>query len=108
MLVEVKGLSKHFGEGETRVDALRQVTLSIAAGEVVGLLGPSGSGKRTLLNAIGEIIDPNEGWMRLDGEVVYDNCWLRRDLRRMRLESFDRIHMLRDGALVETKERKIM
>ena len=86
MLVEVKGLSKHFGEGETRVDALRQVTLSIAAGEVVGLLGPSGSGKRTLLNAIGEIIDPNEGWMRLDGEVVYDNCWLRRDLRRMRLE----------------------
>jgi putative ABC transport system ATP-binding protein len=85
-LVEVKGLSKHFGEGESRVDALRKVTISVGAGEVVGLLGPSGSGKSTLLNAIGSIIEPNEGWMRLDGEVVYDNRWLRRDLRRMRLE----------------------
>jgi putative ABC transport system ATP-binding protein len=85
-LVEVKGLSKHFGEGESRVDALRDVTISVGAGEVVGLLGPSGSGKSTLLNAIGSIIEPNEGWMRLDGEVVYDNRWLSRDLRHMRLE----------------------
>jgi putative ABC transport system ATP-binding protein len=85
-LVETKGLSKHFGEGESRVDALRDVTMTVSQGEVVGLLGPSGSGKSTLLNAIGAIIEPNEGWMRLDGEVVYDNRWLRRDLRRMRLE----------------------
>jgi putative ABC transport system ATP-binding protein len=86
LLVEVKGLSKHFGEGDTRVDALREVSMSVAAGEVIGLLGPSGSGKSTLLNAIGAIVEPNEGWMRLDGEVVYDNRWLRHDLRRMRLE----------------------
>jgi putative ABC transport system ATP-binding protein len=85
-LVELKGISKHFGEGETRVDALRDIGLTVSSGEVVGLLGPSGSGKSTLLNVIGAIIDPNEGWMRLDGEVVYDNRWLRRDLRRMRLE----------------------
>jgi putative ABC transport system ATP-binding protein len=85
-LVELKGISKHFGEGETRVDALRDITLSVAAGEVVGLLGPSGSGKSTLLNAIGAILEPNEGWMKLDGEVVYDNRWLRRDLRRLRLD----------------------
>jgi putative ABC transport system ATP-binding protein len=85
-LVELKGIAKHFGEGETRVDALRNITLSVSSGEVVGLIGPSGSGKSTLLNVIGAIIDPNEGWMRLDGEVVYDNRWLRRDLRRMRLE----------------------
>jgi putative ABC transport system ATP-binding protein len=85
-LVELKGISKHFGEGETRVDALRDITLTVLSGEVVGLLGPSGSGKSTLLNVIGAIIDPNEGWMRLDGEVVYDNRWLRHDLRRMRLE----------------------
>jgi putative ABC transport system ATP-binding protein len=85
-LVEVKGISKHFGEGETRVDAMRQVTMSVAAGEVIGLLGPSGSGKSTLLNAIGAIVEPSEGWIRLDGEVVYDNKWLRRDLRRLRLE----------------------
>lgn len=85
-LVELKDLSKHFGEGETRVNALRSVTMTVSSGEVVGLLGPSGSGKTTLLNAIGAIIEPNEGWIRLDGEVVYDNRWLRRDLRRLRLE----------------------
>jgi len=85
-LVELRGISKHFGEGETRVDALRDVTLSVRAGEVVGLLGPSGSGKSTLLNVIGCIVEPNEGWMRLDGEVVYDGQWQRRDLRRLRLE----------------------
>ncbi len=85
-LVELKGLSKHFGEGQTRVDALREVTLTIRAREVVGLLGPSGSGKSTLLNAIGCIVEPSEGWMRLDGEVVYDNRWLRGNLRRLRLD----------------------
>jgi len=85
-LVELKGISKHFGEGERRVDALGHITLSVSSGTVVGLLGPSGSGKTTLLNAIGAIIEPNEGWMKLDGEVVYDNRWLRRDLRRLRLE----------------------
>jgi putative ABC transport system ATP-binding protein len=85
-LVEVKGLSKHFGEGETRVDALRDVNLTVMSGEVIGLLGPSGSGKSTLLNAIGAIIDPNAGWMRLDGEVVFDGEWKRGDLRKLRLE----------------------
>jgi putative ABC transport system ATP-binding protein len=84
--IELKGISKHFGEGDTRVDALRDITLTVSSGEVIGLLGPSGSGKSTLLNVIGAIIEPNEGWMKLDGEVVYDNNWLRRDLRRMRLE----------------------
>jgi putative ABC transport system ATP-binding protein len=85
-LVELKGISKHFGEVERRVDALRNITLSVSSGQVVGLLGPSGSGKTTLLNAIGAIIEPSEGWMKLDGEVVYENRWLRRDLRRLRLE----------------------
>jgi putative ABC transport system ATP-binding protein len=85
-LIELRGISKHFGEGETRVDALRDVTLSVGAGEVVGLLGPSGSGKSTLLNVIGCIVEPSEGWMKLDREIVYDNQWQRRDLRRLRLE----------------------
>ena len=85
-LIELRGISRHFGEGEARVDALRDVTLSVEHGEVVGLLGPSGSGKSTLLNVIGCIVEPSAGWMRLDGEVVYDNQWRRRDLRRLRLE----------------------
>jgi putative ABC transport system ATP-binding protein len=85
-LVELRHLSKHFGEGPTRVDALREVSLTIRARDIVGLLGPSGSGKSTLLNAIGCIIEPDSGWMWLDGEVVYDNRWLRGNLRRLRLE----------------------
>ena len=84
--IELRGVSKHFGSGEARVDALKDVDLDIHGGSVVGLLGPSGSGKSTLLNAIGCILEPSSGWMRLDGEVVYDERWLRSDLRRLRLE----------------------
>ena len=85
-VVELKGVSKHFGEGPTRVDALRDVSIDVYPGSVVGLRGPSGSGKSTLLNVIGCILEPNSGSMRLNGELVYDGRWLRADLRRLRLE----------------------
>ena len=86
-VVEVSGISKHFGEGPTRVDALREVSLDIYPGTVVGLRGPSGSGKSTLLNVIGCILEPNTGSMRLNGELVYDGKWLRADLRALRLRN---------------------
>jgi putative ABC transport system ATP-binding protein len=85
-VVEIRRISKHFGEGATRVDALRDVSLDIYPGTVIGLRGPSGSGKSTLLNVIGCILEPNSGSMRLNGELVYDDRWLRSDLRRLRLE----------------------
>ena len=85
-LVSLREISKHFGEGETRIDALRAVSLDVAPGEVVALRGPSGSGKTTLLNVIACILDPSEGAMSLQGELVYDQKWLRRDLRRLRLD----------------------
>ena len=85
-LVRVEGVSKHFGEGETRVDALRDVSLEVYPGQVIGLRGPSGSGKTTLLNVIGCILEPSNGRITLDSELVYDNRWLRADLRRLRLE----------------------
>ncbi len=85
-LIELQGISKHFGSGQTRVDALTDITLDIHPCKVIGLVGPSGSGKTTLLNVIGCIIEPSSGWMRLDGEVVYENRWLQGDLRRLRLE----------------------
>lgn len=85
-LVRLWGVSKHFGEGETRVDALRDVDLAVGPGQVVGLLGPSGSGKTTLLNVIACIVEPTAGRMELDGETVFDGTWLRRDLRRLRLD----------------------
>ena len=85
-LVKLRNISKHFGEGQTRVDALRDISLAVYPGQVVGLLGPSGSGKTTLLNIIGCILEPSEGWICLDGDVVYDRRWLRLDLRRLRLD----------------------
>lgn len=86
ILIDVKGVAKHFGEGETRVDALRDVDLQVRAGEVIALLGPSGSGKTTLLNVIGCILAPSAGKVTLDGETVFEGQWLRRDLRRLRLD----------------------
>ena len=85
-LVSLSNVSKHFGEGDTRVDALREVSLDVEPGQVVALLGPSGSGKTTLLNVIGCILEPSHGQMCLEGEKVYDNGWLRADLRRLRLD----------------------
>lgn len=86
ILVDVQAVAKHYGEGETRVDALRSVDLQVRAGEVIALLGPSGSGKTTLLNIIGCILEPSAGRVALDGEVVFDTIWLRADLRRLRLD----------------------
>jgi len=85
-LVDVQNVSKHYGEGDTRVDALRDVSLQVHAGEVVALLGPSGSGKTTLLNVIGCIVEPNCGQISLDGEKIFDGHWLRPNLRGLRLE----------------------
>lgn len=86
-LVRIDRVSKHFGEGETRVDALREVSLDVYPRQVVALLGPSGSGKTTLLNIVGCILDASSGTMDLDGETVLrDGRWQRGDLRRLRLE----------------------
>jgi putative ABC transport system ATP-binding protein len=86
-VVELRGISKHFGEGPTRVDALRDISLDIFPGTVVGLRGPSGSGKSTLLNVIGCIVEPDAGRLTLNGERVYDGRRLRGDLRRLRLQT---------------------
>ncbi len=85
-LVELHHVSKHFGEGETRVNALVDVSMSVAEAEVAGLVGPSGSGKTTLLNVVGCITEPDEGRIRLNGDAVFDGRWQSRDLRRLRLE----------------------
>jgi putative ABC transport system ATP-binding protein len=58
-LVRAEGLCRHYPDG--RVNALRQVTLSIAAGEYVAIVGPSGSGKSTLLNLLGGLDRPTSG-----------------------------------------------
>lgn len=85
--MQLKRISKHFGEGEARVDALREVSFEVFPRQVVALLGPSGSGKTTLLNVIGCILDPSAGSMELDGDLVLrDGEWQRSNLRRLRLD----------------------
>jgi putative ABC transport system ATP-binding protein len=85
-VVRVEHLSKHFGLGTARVDALTDVNMDVYPGQVVGLMGPSGSGKTTLLHCIACILEPSSGRITLDGEVVYDERWLKTDLRRLRLD----------------------
>lgn len=84
-VIALKGISKHFGEGATRVDALVDVDLDVMPGEVVGLLGPSGSGKSTILNIVACITEPSAGKLVLDGKPVFDGRWLTKDLRSLRL-----------------------
>ena len=85
--IHIEGLSKRYGEGATAVDALKEVNMSVAPGEVVGLIGPSGSGKTTLLKCLGAVIEPTQGRMTLGGEVIYDNGWRISDLRVLRRDS---------------------
>ena len=61
-------LRKIYGQGDAAVHALRGVDLSIAAGELLVLLGPSGSGKSTLLNVLGGLDRPTSGDIILDGQ----------------------------------------
>lgn len=82
--IQIEGLSKRYGHGDTAVDALKDVNMSVSPGEVVGLIGPSGSGKSTLLKCLGAVIDPTAGRMTLDDTVIFDRVWKVRDLRTLR------------------------
>ena len=82
--IEISGLTKRYGEGDTAVDALKGVDMIVQPGEVVGLIGPSGSGKSTLLKCLGAVIEPTSGRMALAGETIYDQGWKVADLRALR------------------------
>lgn len=72
MFLEIKDLKKGFGSGDSRTEVLRGIDFSVEKGEFCVLLGPSGSGKSTLLNIIGEIDEPDEGYISIDGEKTGD------------------------------------
>lgn len=85
--IRIEGLRKRYGEGDTAVDALKDVNMVVAPGEVVGLIGPSGSGKSTLLKCLGAVIEPSAGRMILGGQTIYDDGWKIPDLRALRRDS---------------------
>lgn len=72
MFLEIKGIKKSFGEGESRVEVLKGIDLGIEKGEICVLLGPSGSGKSTLLNIIGGIDTADSGYISIDGQKTAD------------------------------------
>lgn len=68
--LSLQGVSKSYGEGPTRVDALIDVDLTVEAGSLVAVMGPSGSGKSTLLTIAGTLEDPSAGRVLVDGADV--------------------------------------
>ncbi len=86
MFLEIKGIKKSFGAGESRVDVLKGINLEIEKGEFCVLLGPSGSGKSTLLNIIGGIDGADAGSITIQGERL-------EDMKEKKLSLYRRKHL---------------
>jgi putative ABC transport system ATP-binding protein len=85
-LYELRGVTKHYGDGATRVAAVDGIDLTIARGEFVAIVGPSGSGKTTMLQLLGAIDRPT------DGEVLFEAA---------------RIEAMSDGDLAELRRNTL-
>ena len=70
MFIDIKDARKHYGEGETLVNALDGVSLSLGEGKIYVILGPSGSGKSTLLNMIGGLDSLDSGEIIISGRNI--------------------------------------
>lgn len=66
----IQDVSRHFGSGDSRVDAVTGANFVVQPGEVVALVGPSGSGKSTLLSMAGALLRPSEGQVRLGDDDI--------------------------------------
>ncbi|WP_297133682.1 ABC transporter ATP-binding protein [Terrisporobacter sp.] len=70
-ILKVKNLSKSYGKGEAKVEALKNINLSVNKGEFVAIVGPSGSGKSTLLHLIGGVDKPTGGQVLINDVDIY-------------------------------------
>ena len=84
--IEIKNIHKSFGSGDTKVEVLKGIDISIEKGEFCVLLGPSGSGKSTLLNIIGGIDAADAGDIVIDGEGM-------ESMKEKRLTLYRRRHL---------------
>lgn len=69
-IVKTQNLWKTYGKGETKVDAVANVSFTVSKGEFVCIVGPSGSGKTTLLNLLGGLDTPTSGKVFIDGKDI--------------------------------------
>jgi lipoprotein-releasing system ATP-binding protein len=84
-MLELKNISRNFDQGGKKIDVLNKINLSLSEGEIVGLLGASGTGKSTLLHIAGLLDKPTSGSLFLNKEDMtqkneHDRTLLRRDL----------------------------
>lgn len=71
-ILKVENLSKSYGNGDTKVEALKGINLSIKKGEFVAIVGPSGSGKSTLLHLLGGVDKPTSGKVNINDVDIYN------------------------------------
>lgn len=69
--IEAEHLVKVYGEGRTRVEALKGIDLAVRPGDFFAIMGPSGSGKTTLLAILGLVTEPTQGRLLIDGRDIY-------------------------------------
>jgi len=81
-LLELRHVTKVYGEGASRVQALDEVDLTAEQGELVAIMGPSGSGKSSLLTVAGALEDPTAGVVEVDGVTL--GSLTRKDKARLR------------------------
>ncbi len=69
-ILEIKNLCKVYGSGDTRVDALKNISFDVEQGEFIAIIGPSGSGKSTLLHILGGVDTPTSGEVNISGTDI--------------------------------------